>query len=80
VSAQGQPPTTPDHAATEPDWGSDYGKLYLTRDAIVGLGHEVRMMRDTPAGKLELDKALKRIEDECARIARGDVNEKDLIG
>ncbi len=55
-------------------------KTTLIEHALYGLGFEVRQMRDTPLDKLDVAAALKRIEDECVRIAKGEVSDMDIIG
>ena len=53
-------------------------KELMMEHACMGLAWEVHLMRETP--DLNISKALKRIEDELVRIARGDVSDEDLIG
>lgn len=53
-------------------------KSILIEHAIFGLAFEVRTMRDTPADKLDLPKALLHIEVELVRIGNGRVDENDL--
>lgn len=55
-------------------------KAAMIEHALYGLGFEVRQMRDTPLDKLDVPAALKRIEDEVCRIAKGEVSDLDLIG
>ena len=58
-------------------------KDVLIRDALYGLAWQARLMQDTPWYRRTPRwhrAAMRHIQDECVRIARGEVDDNDLIG
>lgn len=58
----------------------ELSKAYLQTDALFGAAYVCRMMRDNPDLSEDARKAYEWAEGEFVRIAKGEVDERDLIG
>lgn len=69
---------SPDHFGRHP-----YSVQYLVRDALFGLAYDAQLMLDTPWYRRTPRwhrNAMRHIQNEACRIAKGEVSERDLIG
>jgi hypothetical protein len=53
---------------------------YLIRDALIGEAFSARMFSENPDNSPETKRAYEWAENQFLRIARGEVDERDLIG